>query len=121
MAKATFYDRIRSFTVYNSLPGNYGNLIETWLPAVLDCIVKANMIADNYLITLWGNSQWSLMTLKSLKVTLSLSLQQADDYSCGVYTIFNTLALVQQQKPLLQPINPRALRLKYAKVLVKAV
>lgn len=99
-----------SAKVFNSLPGRYEHLIETWLSALLDCIVKAKTAAPSDLITPWGNSQWPSDPLEPLhKVVSGLSLEQADGHSCGAYAIFNTLVLVQQQEPSLQPVNPREL------------
>lgn len=45
IANATCHKDKRLLTVYNSMPGHEANLIETWLPAMLDCIINANWIA----------------------------------------------------------------------------
>lgn len=37
------------------------------------------------------------------------SVPQSDGFTCGVHTVFNALALVQQQEQALQSVNPKAL------------
>lgn len=109
VAKATYHDGERFLTVYNSKPGQDANMIETWLPAVLDCVVNNSSVFS------WSNSQWAPQ-----KVQYGQSLRQSDGFNCGIYTILNTLALVQHQEPSLQPVNANALRLEYAQALIRA-
>lgn len=99
-----------SSAVYNSLPGLGADLIETWLSAVLDYIIDANLIPD------WTDSESA-----SVRVVPGGSLKQSNGHSYGIYTIFNVLALVRQQEPSLEQVNPRSLRIEYARALIKAV
>ena len=55
VAKATCHKGKRLLTVYNSMPGHGADLIETWLLAVLDCVIDANTI------THWTESWWALV------------------------------------------------------------
>lgn len=105
---------------------DYGiKLINLWLPAILNCIINANLTFSNANANPfppWSISQWDSNTSKIFKkVVPGKSLIQKDTYNCGVFAIFNTLALVQQQEPSLHSINPQALRIEYARALVKAV
>lgn len=125
VAKATFHKEKRLLTVYNSIH-NYGTkLINFWLPAVLDCIINANLTLSNAntaICSPWSISRWAPKASGILeKVVLGKSLIQKDTYNCGVFAIFNTLALVQQHEPSFESINPQALRIEYAQALVKAV
>lgn len=110
VAKATCHEGKRLLTVYNSMPGHGADLIETWLPAVLDCVIDANPIAH------WTESWWG-----SVRVVQGRSLRQLNGHSCGIYAIFNALALAQQQEPSLEQIDAQSLRVEYARALVKAV
>lgn len=105
--------------------GKETDLIETWLPAVLDCIIDANSKPD------WTDSScitnansipnWTDGERASIRVALGHLSGQSDGHSCGIYTIFNALALVRQREPSLEQLNPRSLRVEYARALVKAV
>ena len=110
VAKATCHKSKRLLTVYNSMPKHGADLIETWLPAVLDCVIDANRIAH------WTESWWGLV-----RVVQGRSLRQLNGHSCGTYAIFNALALAQQREPSLEQIDAQSLRVEYARALVKAV
>lgn len=110
VAKATCHKGERLLTIYNSMPGHGADLIETWLPAVLDCIIDANRIAH------WTESWWNLV-----RVVQGRSLRQSDGHSCGIHAIFNALALAQLREPSLEQIDAQSLRVEYARALVKAV
>ena len=110
VAKASCHKGRRLLTVYNFLSGLGADLIETWLPTVLDCIIDANSVAH------WTDSWWD-----AGKVVQGRSLGQSDSHSCGVYAIFNALALVREQEPSLEPVDVKSFHAEYARALVKAV
>ena len=49
------------------------------------------------------------------------SLGQLNNHSCDVHAIFNALALVRQQEPLLELVNTKLLHAEYVWALVKAI
>lgn len=110
VARATCLRGERQIMVYNSLPEYGAAEIASLLPVILDRIIDANSESN------WNESRWA-----SPKVVQGQSLIQKDDYNCGVYTIFNALALVRGEQPSLQPVSPERLRLMYAGALLTAL
>ncbi|MCJ1463754.1 hypothetical protein MMC07_002363 [Pseudocyphellaria aurata] len=113
VASATCHHGERQLTVYNSSPGHGTAMIEILLPEVLDRIIDANSQSNR---SHWNESRWAVQ-----KVVQGRTLTQTDAYNCGVYTIFNALALVRGEQPSLRPVSPKELRLKYAEALVTAL
>lgn len=118
VAKAAFRRDRKRIKVYNSSPGLETSLAQTWLPKVLDSIINlnSNVRSNTNPVPLWSDRQWDWKP-----VVQGRSLSQTDNSSCGLYAIFNTLALLQEQKPSQEPVNPKALRVEYARALVRAV
>ena len=117
VAKATFGTATRHedgclLTVYNSAPEVDTRLIKTELPKIMKCILDAN--STNFHWRNW----WA-----AAKRRQGRSLKQQDSHNCGIYAIFNILALVQLQEPSLrlESFDPRALRIKYALALSRVI
>lgn len=66
------------------------------MAAALDCVIDANAALNADSNSLWG---------KINGVVPGDCLRKPDKYNCGFYAIFNTLALVQDQEPSLQPVT----------------
>ncbi|MCJ1425342.1 hypothetical protein MMC29_003230 [Sticta canariensis] len=112
VAKAACHEDGCFLTVYNSDPNTDARLIRTELPAVMNCILDANS----------ANPHWSSWRDTATRVQ-GQSLRQQDGHNCGIYAIFNTLALVQLQEPFLHfgSFDPRALRMDYVQALARAI